>query len=43
MAKATTLMVTVAVIVGARPGLGTRNILHPEKMRGDKTVPTDVG
>jgi hypothetical protein len=28
--------------LGVRPGLSTRKILHPEKMRRDKVVPSDV-
>lgn len=28
---------------GTGPSLRTRHVLHPEKMRGDKTVPSNVG
>ncbi len=27
---------------GARPGLGSGQVLHPEQMRRDKIVPSDV-
>lgn len=42
LGRVTKATLDVAVIVAVRPLLGTRDILHPEKMRGDKTVPTDV-
>ena len=29
-------------VAGTLPSLGTRQVLHPEKMRRDKTVPGDV-